>query len=368
MIGLLGFLFFGVFIAIICLLPVMLRSKDTSRMTPGQAEEYRYRRRRKLKWILWGVPGSFLILDLVFGCPGVRTAWTWLGRREMFVQNLEYRLSEDKREIVMTYELWTLDYDNIVRLAYESPEEIYHLYFDKSDRKSPPSPAKTVQKKEKRIPVDPMSGEVVKCYVEVVPDPGAPPVSTSGGYYPGVRGSLKGVHAPAFYTKTPFLIGNCARKEGWDPWDPSIPPTDSPDGPAADIPDGMEYRLKVIPHNMGTLSKGFLCGFADRRKYESPRYYVLMLPYDQCEDGRYVMLSQKDTTMPWPFLDEPLLDRDRRAVTELKTGANVFLKALWTPIVLVLDVAWLIVLFPVWCVINLIKLFLLSIAFIARFG
>ena len=51
MIGLLGFLFFGVFIAIICLLPVMLRSKDTSRMTPGQAEEYRYRRRRKLKWI-----------------------------------------------------------------------------------------------------------------------------------------------------------------------------------------------------------------------------------------------------------------------------------------------------------------------------
>ena len=244
----------------------------------------------------------------------------------------------------------------------------YHLYFDKSDRKSPPSPAKTVQKKEKRIPVDPMSGEVVKCYVEVVPDPGAPPVSTGGGYYPGVRGSLKGVHAPAFYTKTPFLIGNCARKEGWDPWDPSIPPTDSPDGPAADIPDGMEYRLKVLPHNMGTLSKGFLCGFADRRKSESPRYYVLMLPYDQCEDGRYVMLSQKDTTMPWPFLDEPLLDRDRRAVTELKNGANVFLKSLWTPVILVLDVAWLIVLFPVWCVINLIKLFLLSIAFITRFG
>ena len=71
-----------------------------------------------------GVPGAFLILDLVFGCPGVRTAWNWLGRREMIVQNLEYRLSDDKREIVMTYELWTLDYDNIVRLAYESPEEI----------------------------------------------------------------------------------------------------------------------------------------------------------------------------------------------------------------------------------------------------
>ena len=364
MIGLLGFLFFGVFIAIICLLPVMLRSKDTSRMTPGQAEEYRYQRRRKLKWILWGVPGAFLILDLVFGCPGVRTAWTWLGRREMFVQNLEYRLSEDKREIVMTYELWTLDYDNVLRYAFRSPQVIYHLYFDRSELNNPPSYTRTIQRKEKRIPVDPTSGEVVKCYVEVVPDPGAPPVS-SEGYYSGARGSLKGVYAPEFFTGMPFLIGNCARKEGWDPWDPSIPPTDSPDGPATGIPDGMEYRLKVIPHNMDRISKGFLCGFADRRKNGSPRYYVLMLPYEQCEDGRYVMLSQKDTTMPWPFLDEPLLDRDRRAVTELKTGANVFLKALWTPIVLVLDVAWLIVLFPVWLA---VKLFMLFVLLVGRLG
>ncbi len=256
----------------------------------------------------------------------------------------------------MTYELWTLDYDCVLSYASESAKEIYHLYFDELDRKSPPSSTKTVQKREKRIPLDPMSGEVVKCYVEVVPDPGA--FLSGEGYYPEARGSLKGVHGPSFYTGMPFLIGNCARKEGWDPWDPSIPPTDSPDGPATDIPDGMEYRLKVSPHDMGRLSNGFLCGFADLRNFASPRYYVLMLPYDQCEDGRYVMLSQKDTTKPWPFLDEPLLDRDRRAVTELKTGANVFLKALWTPVVLVLEVVWLLVLFPVWVVIKLFQLIL----------
>ena len=52
--------------------------------------------------------------------------------------------------------------DKIRRLLVTAYPAVDYLYFNELDLDRPPSPAKTVQKKEKRIPVDPMSGEVVR--------------------------------------------------------------------------------------------------------------------------------------------------------------------------------------------------------------
>lgn len=285
---------------------------DTGAMTPGRRIVHRIV--NVILWIILIVVfafGVFIPIDFRHPLPAMRYVRKWVGRRELTVRNLNYALSPDRSEIVMTYEIRTSDYDM-------SLDRLFHYTYNAEQ----PASAVTDRRMEKRIPLEPMSGEAVKCIVEVVVDPAAKRVHPAG--------EQEGVTIP-------FFVHNLAQKKppnAW--WDPEAPPEYDPSslaGPKNAIPDGRVYRLLVHPDDEKYLSGAFLCGYGHIMDD-----ILLMIPYDRDEDGRYVMISQKDATTLWPFMEEPLLHGPRLLVTVAEPGPEAIAKQRsWIPKCLLID-------------------------------
>ena len=252
------------------------------------------KRRRIILRILLVYAAVFIPLEF-FGGLAVRFDLDFVGTRRMAVRNLNYALSPDKREIVMTYELVTMRY-------YFPVEAI------KSWDSAEPS-RETVQKKEKRIPLDPMSDEVATCTVELIPDP-------------------EGYRSISFVkrnrnTDMPFLTLHSRLRMSL------------PEKKKKNLPDGMEYSLIVRPEDVALFSGPVLCGFSEGSLVGD---LLVMIPCGVDENGRYEMLTQRDATMLWPFMEEPQLNKRRIDVTELESDSlSNWLKALFFPLCLLAD-------------------------------
>lgn len=201
---------------------------------------------------------SFLVFTVVdvkyLKWKGVRETSN-IGRRTLHFQYPHYAISPDRKEIIVSYDLQTAYYDT----PSMRPSRI------------------TSDLKETRIPLDPMSDSVVKCFVEVTFDPLAPPpdriwFGTLGGSDGASIMCLQGGFEPGV-DLSEFEIASKSRRE---------------------MPDGMTYRLTVRPEDMPLLSESFFCRM---RGLE-----LLMIPWDRDGD-RYVMLSPRNANST-PFFHE----------------------------------------------------------------
>ena len=245
-----------------------LSVKDTSRMTPGQQEVYEYRRHRKKRVVLIFYVLLFLLYVVFaffdatkFKLEGYRGTWDNPGKRVTGIANLQYALSPDRKEIVLTYEIVTKYYDS-VSISYYNPRYA-------PDRVSS-VPTET------HIPLDSMSDAVVKCSVEVVVDPAAErSYSTSWGVAGYEESRLT-----CFRNLEPADESSLVRLSQAE---------------RNTMPDGLNYRLTIHPEE-APLPAGCVAGEV-RWPHESLRgrqraATILMIPYDRNGD-RYVMLSGK---------------------------------------------------------------------------
>ncbi len=97
------------------------------------------------------------------GCMACsKASMKWTGRKEVRFKNIEYELSPDKQELILTYERERKWY--VIPLAWICFEIM---------RDVPPAMS-SVQTFEKHISLDPMPDELAKKYVDVTVDPAAP--------------------------------------------------------------------------------------------------------------------------------------------------------------------------------------------------
>ncbi|MBP5586547.1 MAG: hypothetical protein J6Y92_09370 [Lentisphaeria bacterium] len=195
-----------------------------------------------------------IVLEIVFGGgPGVKGIWN-LGVRTVGVENLQYSLTPDRKELVIRYDIETVR-TIVGPLKLES------------------RPAET------RIPLDPMPGSVRKITVEVVTDPAVRPAFND---YLGTYGNRD--ENTKMLPCMGYLLQETgpASGPGIELWKP-----DSPDS---------NCRLAIHPHDVPLLDESFCC--------MSTR--CLLIPYGR-DGGRRVMLRLSYVDDPHPYSNAPFL-------------------------------------------------------------
>ena len=224
----------------------VFRTKNV-KMTPEQLEEYELRRRRKKRGCLF-VLLVFLFFYVVFAVfdaakfkmKGYRDTWVNIGKHVTEVVNPHYALSPDRKELVVTYELET---------KYSVPSWY--------------NPGRAARRTaETRIPLDPPSDGLKKCFVEVVVDPGARPSSSLWTH----NENGLAVCIPSFMDNLEPLPDN-----------PGSPPD-----PLHVRRDGLNWRLTLRQEDLPVLSESLMFAAGP----------FLMIPYGRDGD-RHVMISAR---------------------------------------------------------------------------
>ena len=237
-----------------------------------------------------------------------KASMKWTGRREVRFRNIDYALSPDRKELILTYDREKRWYG--IPLAWICPELL---------RDDPPA-LTSVQSFEKRFPLDPMPDDLVKKYVDVVVDPAAPKKRCSFGW-----------------TEMPYFR------------DHFLQYIVRPNDPFKDFKTYEDY-LKVWPTFLYkvTVHPDELPALSESWAQYAP---CPMIPYGR-EGDRYVYISPMENG--WYGVDYPPLEDysgyDRKESLVMK--ADVFdwsWKVIWLPTGLVADVLLLPVSIPLYC-------------------
>ena len=262
------------------------------------------KKRRLWKKILLGL----LIIHLVFTVidalwlrgPGVSEVFQYLGKTQLTVSDLRYRIEPETNELVVT---WTESFDTSIL-----PIPVYSI----------PAWAKIHEKTEhpeRRIPLDPMPEEIVRCFVDVTADPDSPPTKTM----PPLAGPL-GDLGPWFTEEHAVLVE----------------PSESQDMISYELPPDMVFRLTVRPEDVPRLSGMFIM---------TPRLgghpsFLIMIPQPGEQDGRRVMfLSRKGDGGYTPYYED-LCVKWRQVSQEPDGFLTVCWKILWLPLAALPDWIW----------------------------
>ena len=239
-----------------------------------------------------------------------KASMKWTGREEMRFKNIEYELSPDKQELILTYERERKWY--VIPLTW--------IYFEIM-RDVPPAMT-SVQTFEKHIPLDPMPDELVLKHVDITVDSQAPKKRISS--------SWTRTEMPHFNN---HFLEYVVRPN--DPFKDFKTYEDF-----LKVYPQFLYKATVHPDELPALSVPWVL------RGPSP-----MIPYDR-EGDRYVYLSPMRNG--WYGVDFPsekhysLHYRDNYMI--MKAG---FLgwswKVIWAPVGLVADVVLLPVSIPLYC-------------------
>ena len=243
------------------------------------------------------------------GCMAYsKASMKWTGREEMRFKNIEYELSPDKQELILTYERERKWY--VIPLPW--------IYFEIM-RDVPPAMT-SVQTFEKRIPLDPMPDELVLKHVDITVDPQAPKKRISSSW-----------------TEMPHFN------------DHFLEYVVRPNDPFKDFKTYEDF-LKVYPQFLykATVHPDELPALSVPWVLRGPSP---MIPWDR-EGDRYVYLSPMKNG--WYQVDYPPVEyysrHDRGDYMIMKTGFFGWCwKVIWLPVGLAADVVLLPVSIPLYC-------------------
>ena len=275
----------------------------------GSETQKKPRKKRRLwKKILLGL----LIIHLLFTVidalwlhgPGVSGVFQYLGKTQLTVSDLRYRIEPETNELVVT---WTESFDTSIL-----PVPVYSLsVWPKIHRKTEPC--------ERRIALDPLPEEIVRCFVDVTVTPDAPPPKI----YPP-RDRPFGDLGPTFVEEHAVLA---------EPGELSVEQS-------CNLPPDMVFRLTVRPEDVPRLSGMFIM---------TPRLgghpsFLIMIPQPGEQDGRRVMfLSRRGAGGATPC-NEDLGKLWLREMEDLSKEPDGFLtvcwKVLWLPLAALPDWIW----------------------------
>lgn len=268
---------------------------------PAGSETQKKPRKKMRLWkkILLGL----LIIHLLFTvvdalwlhCPGVSDVFRYLGETQLTVSDLRYRIEPETNELVVT---WTESFDTSIL-----PVPVYSLSaWAKIHRKTEPC--------ERRIALDPLPEEIVRCFVDVTVTPDAPTTKTM----PPLAGAL-GDLGPWFTEEHAVLAEPL--EFNWNSYD---------------LPPDMVFRLTVRPEDVPRLSGMFIM---TPRLGEYSSFFI-MIPQPGEQDGRRVMfLSRRGSGGATPC-NEDLGKLWLREMEDLSKEPDGFLtvcwKILWLPL------------------------------------
>ncbi len=277
---------------------------------PAGSETQKKPRKKMRLWkkILLGL----LIIHLLFTVvdalwlhgPGVSDVFRYLGETQLTVSDLRYRIDPQTNELAIT---WTESFDTSIL-----PVPVYSLsVWPKIHRKTEPC--------ERRIALDPLPEEIVRCFVDVTVTPDAPPPRTM----PPLAGPL-GDLGPWFTEEHAVLVE----------------PSESQDMISYELPPDMVFRLTVRPEDVPQLSGMFIM---------TPRLgghpsFLIMIPQPGEQDGRRVMfLSRRGAGGATPYYED-LCVKWRQEMEDLSREPDGFLtvcwKILWLPLAALPDWIW----------------------------
>ena len=300
----------------------MNETEERTTAPAGSETQKKPRKKRRLwKKILLGL----LIIHLLFTvvdalwlhCPGVSDVFRYLGETQLTVSDLRYRIEPETNELAIT---WTESFDTSIL-----PIPVYSI----------PAWAKIHEKTEKcerRIALDPLPEEIVRCFVDVTVTPDAPPPRTM----PPLAGAL-GDLGPWFTEEHAVLVE----------------PSESQDMISYELPPDMVFRLTVRPEDVSQLSGMFIMT-PRLGEYHSS---LIMIPQPDEQDGRRVMfLSRRGAGGATPYYED-LCVKWRQEMEDLSREPDGFLtvcwKIVWLPFASLPD--WL------WGAYGLFILFMLSL-------
>lgn len=222
----------------------------------GSETQKKPRKKRRLwKKILLGL----LIIHLVFTVidalwlhgPGVSVVLQYQGKTQLTVNDLRYRIEPETNELVIT---WTDSRGTSIRGKREQFE--------------------------RRIALDPLPEEIVRCFVDVTIDPDAPPPKI----HPP-RDRPFGDLGPWFTEEHAVLV---------EPSELSVEQS-------YDLPPDMVFRLTVRPEDVPQLSGMFVM----TPRLGGHHSYLNMIPQPGEQDGRRVMyLARKGNGGYTPFYND----------------------------------------------------------------
>jgi len=277
--------------------------KPTAPAESGTQKKPR-KKRRLWKKILLGL----LIIHLLFTVidalwlhgPGVSGVFQYLGKTQLTVSDLRYRIEAETNELVIT---WTESFDTSIL-----PIPVYSIpAWAKIHRKTEPC--------ERRIALDPLPEEIVRCFVDVTVTPDAPPTKTM----PPLAGPL-GDLGPWFTEEHAVLVE----------------PSESQDMISYELPPDMVFRLTVRPEDVSQLSGMFIM---------TPRLgghpsFLIMIPQPGEQDGRRVMfVSRKGDGGYTPYYED-LCVKWRQVSQEPDGFLTVCWKILLLPLAALPDWIW----------------------------
>ena len=283
----------------------MNETKEKTTAPAGSETQKKPRKKMRLwKKILLGLLAVHLLFTVIDALwlhgPGVSAVFQYLGETQLTVSDLRYRIDPETNELAIT---WTESFDTSIL-----PIPVYSI----------PAWAKIHEKTEhpeRRIPLDPVPEEIVRCFVDVTADPDTPPLRTM----PPLAGPL-GDLGPWFTEENAVLVDPLE----FNAWQLN------------DLPPDMVFRLTLRPEDVPLLSDMFVMT-PKLGEYSS---FLLMIPQPGEQDGRRVMyLARKGGGGYTPYYED-LCVKWRQVSQEPDGFLTVCWKILWLPIAALPDWIW----------------------------
>ena len=283
----------------------MNETEEKTTAPAGSETQKKPRKKRRLwKKILLGLLAVHLLFTVIDALwlhgPGVSGVFQYLGETQLTVSDLRYRIEPETNELAIT---WTESFDTSIL-----PVPVYSLsVWAKIHRKTEPC--------ERRIALDPLPEEIVRCFVDVTVTPDAPPPRTM----PPLAGAL-GDLGPWFTEEHAVLVE----------------PSESQDMISYELPPDMVFRLTMRPEDVSLLSDMFVMT-PRLGEYHSS---LIMIPQPGEQDGRRVMyLARKGGGGYTPYYED-LCVKWRQVSQEPDGFLTVCWKILWLPLAALPDWIW----------------------------
>jgi len=296
----------------------MNETKEKTTASAGSETQKKPRRKMRLREkILLGlliIHLVFTVIDVLWLCgPCVSAVLQYLGETQLTVSDLRYRIEPETNELVIT---WTESFDTSIL-----PIPVYSIpVWAKIHEKT--------EQPERRIPLDPLPEEMVRCFVDVTISPDAPP--------PQMQAPLAG---PLGYLGPRFVEEHAVLVE----------PREFTFEQLYHLPPDMVFRLTVRPEDVPRLSGMFVM---TPRLGEYPSF-LIMIPQPGEQDGRRVMYLPGGEGAT-PFFEDlgTRWHLEREKLSQEPDGfLTVCWKILWLPLAALPD--W------IWCAYALFILFML---------
>jgi len=286
----------------------MNETEEKTTTPVGSGSETRKKTRQKMpRWKK--VLLCILVIHLLFTVidaawmhgPGVSSVLQHLGEAQLTVNDLRWRIEPDKNEFLIT---WTESLDYCILPVPVWTSQIR---------------TKTEQF-ERRIPLDPLPDELVRCFVDVTTAPDAPsPLMHTP------MGAPYGDVGPKFSERNAVLVE----------------PHEFGPGQMRDLPHDMVFRLTVRPEDVPLLSNTFIM---TPRLGELHSFLIMVPQLGEEEEGRRVMfLSRSGGDGGTPYYEE-LCVKWRQEREDLSKKSAGFLaicwKIVWLPLAALPDYIW----------------------------